>query len=507
MTGLFDGVLNHGPLGPLTDDTAWLQALLDAEAALARALVVSGHVTDRQAEAIAAACQAERFDPAVLGRAAEGGGNPVIPLVKQLTAHVRETDPEAARHVHRGATSQDIMDTAAMLLVRRAGRALHTQMCALTTDLHALADHHRTTPMPGRTLLQQALPTTFGAVAASWAAGLTGAAERLEEVLTHHLAAQLGGAVGTLASLEPQTPPEPHFSSAALVPQEPPAAGGPSHPPGTRDSPGSRALAAAAAYAEHLGLSEPLLPWHTERGRIAEIAASLGRVCGAVGTTAQDIVLLAQTEVGELTEEGGSGVGGSSTMPHKRNPVAAVSALAAARQAPGLVATLFAVQIQEHQRAAGAWHAEWLPLTDLLRRTGSAVSWLRVSVQRLRVHPDRMRANLDLTGGLALSERLTTDLAPELGRLEAHRRVTDACREAVDQGRDPVEVLAEHLGGLRTRERISALLDPAAYLGAAPVFTDRVTGRTGLADRNCTGTGPADTATGPADTEEGTDER
>ncbi|USY22939.1 3-carboxy-cis,cis-muconate cycloisomerase [Nocardiopsis exhalans] len=471
MTGLFDGVLNHGPLGALTDDTAWLQALLDAEAALARALADTGHITDQQAESIAAACQADRFDPAALGRAAEGGGNPVIPLVKQLTAHVHQTDPEAARHVHLGATSQDIMDTAAMLLFRRAGQVLRTEMSALITDLHGLADHHRTTPMPGRTLLQQALPTTFGAVAAGWAAGLTGAAERLADVLTHHLAAQLGGAVGTLASLEPHGP------------------------------------AVAAAFAERLGLPEPLLPWHTERGRITEIAAALGRVCGAVGTTALDIVLLAQTEVGELTEEGGSGVGGSSTMPHKRNPVAAVSALAAARQAPGLVATLFAAQIQEHQRAAGAWHAEWLPLTDLLRRTGSAVSWLRVSVQRLRVHPDRMRANLDLTGGLALSERLTTDLAPELGRLEAHRRVTDACREAVDQGLDPVEVLAEHLRGLRTRERISALLDPAAYLGAAPVFTDRVTGRTGQAGPSGTGASPADTATGPTDTEEGTDER
>lgn len=457
MTGLFDGVLNHGPLGPLTDDTAWLQALLDAEAALAFALAEAGEATGDQAETIAAACAADRYDPAALGRAAGGGGNPVIPLVKQLTAHVHEADPAAARHVHRGATSQDIMDTAAMLLVRRAGLALRAELAALTADLRALADPHRTTPMPGRTLLQQALPTTFGAVVAGWASGLTGAADRLDDVLTHHLAAQLGGAVGTLASLEP------------------------------------RGLPVAAAFAARLDLPEPLLPWHTERGRVTEVAAVLGRVCGAAGTVAQDIVLLAQTEVGEVTEEGGSGVGGSSTMPHKRNPVAAVSALAAARQAPGLVTTLFAAQIQEHQRAAGAWHAEWLPLTDLLRRTGSAVSWLRVSVGRLHVHPDRMRANLDLTGGLALSERVATDLAPELGRLEAHRRVTAACRAALDEGRDPAEVLAEHLYGLRTRTQIRTLLDPAAYLGAAPVFTDRVTGRTGRTNRT--------------ESEEGTDER
>lgn len=443
MTGLFDGVLDRGPVGPLTDDAAWLRALLDAESALARALADTGLITVEQAGAIARACVADPYDPAALGAAAAGGGNPVIPLVKELTARVRERDPEAARHVHRGATSQDVMDTAAMLVVRRAGRALHTDLTLLSADLADLAHRHRTTPMPGRTLLQQALPTTFGAVAAGWAQGLSDAARRLDEVLIHHVAAQLGGAVGTLASLDPHGP------------------------------------AVAAAYAARLELPEPPLPWHTERGRVAEIAAALGRVCGAAGTVAQDVVLLAQTEVGEVTEEGGVGVGGSSTMPHKRNPVAAVSVLANARQAPGLVATLLAAQIQEHQRAAGSWHAEWLPLTDLLRRAGSAVSWLRTGVERMRVHPGRMRANLDLTGGLALSERLTTDLIPELGRMEAHRRVTEACREAVARGRDLVEVVTERLEGLRTSQQVRALLDPSAYLGAAPVFTDRVTGRTG----------------------------
>ena len=458
MTGLFDGVLDRGPVGPLTDDTAWLQGLLDAEAALARALADTGLITVEQADVITAACVAHHYDPAALGAAAVDGGNPVIPLVKELTARVRESDAEAARHVHRGATSQDIMDTAAMLLIRRAGRALHMDLSALNADLRTLAHRHRVTPMPGRTLLQQALPTTFGAVAAGWAQGLGEAARRLAEVLTHHLAAQLGGAVGTLASLDPHGPD------------------------------------VVAAYAAHLELPEPVLPWHTERGRVVEVAAALGRVCGAVGTVAQDVVLLAQTEIGEVTEEGGVGVGGSSTMPHKRNPVAAVSALANARQAPGLVATLLAAQIQEHQRAAGSWHAEWRPLTDLLRRTGSAVAWLRTSVERIRVHPDRMRADLELTGGLALSERLTTDLVPELGRMEAHRRVTEACRVALAQERDLVETVTEHLDGLRTPERIRALLDPAAYLGAAHVFTDRVTGRTGPdgTDRP-----------GPTDSEEG----
>ena len=462
MTGLFDGVLTRGPVGPLTDDTAWLGALLDAEAALARALADTGFLTREQAETIATACDPAHYDPRALGRAAAGGGNPVIPLVRELTAQVRRADPEAARHVHRGATSQDIMDTAAMLLARRAGGAVLSDLRTLVRALADLAAEHRRTPMPGRTLLQQALPTTFGAVAAGWAQGTWEAADDLERVLTDRSAAQLGGAVGTLASLGDDGP------------------------------------AVATAFAGRLGLAEPVLPWHTDRGRVVELAAALGRACGAVGTVAHDVILLAQTEVGEVSEEGGPGSGGSSTMPHKRNPVAAVSALAAARQAPGQVVTLMTAQIQEHQRAAGPWHAEWLPLTELLRRTGSAVSWMRTGVERLRVHPDRMRANLDATGGLALSERVTTDLTPELGRMEAHRIVTGACTEAVDSGRALDQVLAEHLDGVRTREQVAGLLDPADYLGSAPTFTDRVTagkaGRTGAAAHH-------------SDNEEGHDER
>lgn len=462
MTGLFDGVLTRGPVGPLTDDAAWLQALLEAEAALARALADTGLLPPAQAETIAAACDPARYDPKELGRAAAGGGNPVIPLVRELTTQVRRTDPEAARHVHRGATSQDVMDTAAMLLTRRAGQAVLRDLRSLARALADLAAEHRLTPMPGRTLLQQALPTTFGAVAAGWAQGVWEAAAGLERALTECSAAQLGGAVGTLASL------------------------------------GEHGPTVAAAFAARLELAEPILPWHTDRGRVVELAAAFGRVCGAVGTVAHDVILLAQTEVGEVSEEGGPGAGRSSTMPHKRNPVAAIASLAAARQAPGPVATLMTAQIQEHQRAAGPWHAEWLPLTELLRRTGSAVSWMLTGIERLRVHPDRMRANLEATGGFALSERVTTDLIPELGRMEAHRLVTGACDEAADSGRDLAQVLTEHLGGLRTREQVTDLLDPAAYLGSAPTFTDRVT--TG----EVAGAG---TAAHHGDNEEGHDER
>ncbi|MBV2362995.1 3-carboxy-cis,cis-muconate cycloisomerase [Streptomonospora sp. NEAU-YY374] len=431
---MFGGVFAAGPIARETGDRAWLRALLDAEAALARAHARIGLVAPEHAEAITAACDPDRFDTAALGAAAPGAGNPVVPLVAELT---RMVGGEAARHIHQGATSQDIMDTAAMLVARRAGAVIAADAAAAAAALAALAEEHRATVMAGRTLLQQALPTTFGLVAATWLAGLEEAAAALEHVLEHRAAAQLGGAAGTLASL------------------------------------GRDGLAAVSAFAAETGLAEPGLPWHTERGRIAELAGALARVCGAVAKPAGDIALLAQTEVGEVVEAGGPGTGGSSTLPHKRNPIAAVQAAACAQRAPGLAATLLGAQAQQHQRAAGPWHAEWPALTDLLRTTGSAVAWLRTSLERLEVRSEAMRANLDAAGGFPLAERVTTDLAGELGRAQAHRFVQDACAEAVAAGRALEEVLTERLAGRRGPERIAELLDPAGYLGSARPLVDR----------------------------------
>ncbi|UOE21795.1 3-carboxy-cis,cis-muconate cycloisomerase [Thermobifida halotolerans] len=431
---MFDGVFGHGAITAETGDAAWLRALLDAEAALARACARAGVIDPAHAEAIGRACSPDNFDPAALGRAATAGGNPVIPLVEELT---RLVGGDAARHVHQGATSQDILDTALMLLARRALAVVLADLRDAGDRLAELASAHRATAMAGRTLLQQALPTTFGAVAANWLGGLDSAAARLDDVAAHRLAAQLGGAAGTLASL------------------------------------GERGPEVVAAFAAELGLAEPALPWHTERGRIAELAGALAQACGAVGKTAGDIVLLAQTEVGEVVEEGPPGSGGSSTLPHKRNPVAAVSALACARQAPGLAATLFAAQVQEHQRAAGAWHAEWPAAADLLGVTGSAAAWLRTSLGRLRVVPERMRRNLEATGGLLLAERVTADLTAELGRMDAHALVQRACARSVAERRSLADVVTEELAGRRTRARIDALLDPEDYLGEAPRLADR----------------------------------
>jgi 3-carboxy-cis,cis-muconate cycloisomerase len=279
------------------------------------------------------------------------------------------------------------------------------------------------------------VPITFGLTAAGWLTGLDTAAHRLAGLRATRLAAQLGGAAGTLAVL------------------------------------GEHGVAVAAGYAAELGLAVPVLPWHTERSRIADLAGALGTAAGAVAKPARDVTLLAQTEVAEVREGGAAERGGSSTLPHKRNPVAAVSALAAAAQAPGLVATLLAAAPQEHQRAAGGWHAEWLPLRELLRTVGSAAAWLRDCLEHLGVDTDRMRANLDATGGLLLAERVSTALAPALGRPAAHDLVRDAAAEAVRSGRPFGDVLRDRpeLGD----SDLDTLLDPTGYLGSAGTFVDR----------------------------------
>jgi 3-carboxy-cis,cis-muconate cycloisomerase len=431
--GLFDGVLAQGAVREQIDDTAWLQAMLDAESGLAFAQARVGLLTEEQAETIAEYCRATRYDVAELSRDSVAGGNPVIPLVRALTTAVYQADPDAASHVHRGATSQDILDTAAMLVAYRALEPLLDDLAAATETAARLADEHRGTLMPGRTLLQHALPVTFGLTAAGWLTALDACHVRLAEVRSERLAVQLGGASGTLASL------------------------------------GSDGVAVLEAYADVLGLAEPALPWHTDRTRVAELAGALGALAGAAAKIGRDVTLLAQTEVAEVYE-GGGGRGGSSTMPHKRNPVSAVSAVAAGSRAPGLVSTVVATMAQEHQRGAGSWHAEWLPLRDLLGTTGSAVSAVRDCLGRLVVDPERMRANLDITGGQVLTERVTTALARTLGRLAAHDKVTSASREAASTGRPLAEVLTE--AGVPADE-VAALLDPSGYLGSTEQFVDR----------------------------------
>ncbi|HKS43532.1 MAG TPA: 3-carboxy-cis,cis-muconate cycloisomerase [Amycolatopsis sp.] len=432
MPELFDPLLAAGPVRDEAGDAAWLRALLDVEAALAQAEADVGVIPAEHADRIADVCREGYFDVAEIGAKAVGVGNPAAPLVRELTAKV---GGEAARYVHFGATSQDVMDSAAMLVAKRALEPLLADLEACADQVAELVREHASTVQAGRTLLQQALPVTFGFAAAGWLSGLDGAIERLRSV---RLAAQLGGATGTLASL------------------------------------GAYGPAVLTAFSRRLELAEPALPWHTERGRIAELAGALGQTCGTVAGITRTIVLLAQTEVAEVYEQA-EGAGGSSTLPHKRNPVAAVAAQAAAQQAPGLVSTLLGAMAQEYQRAAGSWHAEWRPLTELFRGTGSAVHWLRTSLARLVVDPDRMRANLEITGGALLSERVASELAATTGRLAAHDAVAACTKRALAGEGELAELLAQDLLVSKhlSTERIHELLDPARYLGSAPLFVER----------------------------------
>ena len=412
---------------------AWLQAMLDAEAALAVAEARAGLIPPDAAKTIAGCCDADRFDPEEIGREGRAAGNPVVPLVKALTAAV---PGDAARHVHRGATSQDIVDTAAMLVARRTLDLILIEIDGVAAACARLADAHRTTIMAGRTLLQQALPITFGLKAAGWLVAVLEARRRLLTVRASGLAAQLGGAAGTLASLGPN------------------------------------GLLVLSEFARELDLAEPVVPWHTARLRIAELGSVLALAAGVLNKLVLDVILLAQTEVAEVAEPSD---GGSSTLPHKRNPVLATTAVACARRVPSLAQTLQAAMAQEHERAAGAWHTEWETMSDALALTGGAAAATREALEGLQVHPDRMRANLDATEGLLLAEHVTTIVAGRLGRLEAHELVEAAARRTCELGTSlREELLAEPvLHGVLSREEIDSALDPAQYLGSAGEFVDR----------------------------------
>ena len=351
---LFDGIYARGAAARETDDRAWLRAMLDVEAALASACAEEGLVEPAAAEAVVAACRAGAVDPVEIARATPASATPVIPLVAALRAAV---GPDSAAAVHPGATSQDVVDTAAMLVARRALGPLLADAGAAADAAAALAGRHRDTPMAGRTLLQQARPTTFGLRAAGWAVGLDEAGAGLRLVRDRALAVQMGGAVGT------------------------------------------RAPRIAGLVARELGLAEPVLPWHAIRVRPAALACALGVLAGVLAKVARDVTLLAQDELGEAREGAGEGTGAdrgrSSAMAHKRNPVAAVSVVACAHRVPGLVATLLGGMAQEHERAAGTWQAEWGTLTELLRLTGSAAAWGRELLEGLEVDPERMAENLE----------------------------------------------------------------------------------------------------------------
>jgi 3-carboxy-cis,cis-muconate cycloisomerase len=454
-SGFFDGLFARGPVsgapgaggGAVADEAAWLRSMLAAEAALARAVERAGLAPAGTGAAVTRAADPADFGPAELaelGRSTTLTGNPVPGLARVLTRRV--TEPAARSAVHQGATSQDIMDTAAMLLARDALGAAVADLTAAAGAAARLADTHRGTLMIGRTLLQQAVPTSFGMVAAGWLAGLDSAVEWLTFVRNTRLAVQFGGAAGTLASM------------------------------------GDSGTRVKALMAEELGLADPPLPWHTERLRIIDVGSVSARACAALSKIARDVTLLAQTEVGEVAEgveQEGSGPrrGGSSAMPNKANPVAAVAVLGCAKQAPGLLVTLLASAEQEYQRAAGAWHAEWQPYSHLLSLVVSAAAWARELLENLNVDKGRMAANLAEAGGLPLAERVTALLRGSLGVPAAHDLVAVAAARSASSGvpfRDVLLATPEIEQKLTqagiTPAEVERALDPSGYLGASDAF-------------------------------------
>lgn len=448
-TGLLSPVRAGTPVEAAVADGAWLQAMLDAEAALARAQATLGTLPDSAAKAITAAADASAFDVRALALASRETANPVVGLVRELGLRVARSDPAAAEYVHRGSTSQDIFDTGAMLVALRALRLIRADLRRSADALAALAALHRDTAMAGRTLALHAVPTTFGLKAAGWRELVLQADRRLA-ALEDALPVSLGGAAGTLAG---------YLEYAVLAGADPAT-----YPDRLID-----------AFAEETGLARPVLPWHALRIPLADLAAGLAFTTGALGKIAVDVQALTRTEVGEVTEPAAAGRGGSSAMPHKRNPVLSTLIRAAALQVPALAGALTQCLVTEDERSAGVWHAEWSLLRECLRLAGGAAHTAVELSEGLVVAPGRMRDNLGLTGSQVVSERVAVVLAPLLGRTRAKELLTEASLTADREGSPLYSVLAA-LPEVRARlgdAELAALLDPAAYTGAAGLLVDR----------------------------------
>jgi 3-carboxy-cis,cis-muconate cycloisomerase len=437
---LFDKLFRYEAMDRIFSDREYLQALLDFEAALARAEAKTGVIPAGDAQIIAAACRAEQFNVEELAAQAAHSGNVAIPLVKKLTELVTKQNKDDARFIHWGATSQDAMDTGVVLQLRRALEVVDQDLVHMTATLAALADKHRATPIAARTWMQQALPTTFGFIVAGWLDAILRHRSRLSNLRTHNLTLQFGGAVGTLAALSGRGP------------------------------------AVAKALAEELHLPLPLIPWHTHRDRITEIAAALGLCVGTLGKIARDISLHAQTEIAELAEPAGEGRGGSSTMPQKRNPVTCATVLAAAQRVPGLVSTMLSSMLQEEERGLGGWQAEWETLPEIVSLSGGALHHLSEMLPDLHVDAPRMLKNLDATHGLIFAEAVTMALSDRLGKMPAHTLVEAACKKARGENRHLKDVLREEPGlhGYLTPADFEGLFNVRNYLGSAEEFVRRV---------------------------------
>ncbi|MFI5242310.1 MAG: 3-carboxy-cis,cis-muconate cycloisomerase, partial [Gemmatimonadales bacterium] len=404
---LLDPLFGDPEADALLTDARYIASMLEVEVALARAAAKAGMIPARSVSAIEKCADVSGYDLAALAAEAGNAGNIAIPLVRLLTECVARNDAESARYVHWGATSQDVLDTALVLQLRDATGVIVRRLAQASDAADSLAERYAGAVMPGRTWLRHATPISFGLKAAGWMAALDRARERIRESLSRALTLQLGGASGTLASL------------------------------------GERGGNVAAAMAAELGLAVPDLPWHAHRDRLASLACALGIATGTMGKIARDLSLLGQTEIGEAFEAASDGRGGSSTMPHKRNPVGASVVLGAAVRAPALVATMLAALTQEHERGLGGWQAEWATMPELARVTAGAARHTADILAGNEVDVERMRENADITGGVSLAESVSMALATHVGKPEAHRMIEAASRLALAEHRSLADVLAE----------------------------------------------------------------
>lgn len=420
FTRLVESLAATEPLSRVFSDDSVLQAMLDFEAALARAEASCGVIPGAAAAKIAEAAQAQEFDAAELTRLSLRAGTPAIPLVQTLTARVRALDPDAAGFVHWGATSQDVADTALVLLLRQCRELLDRDHQRTMTALRRLSNEHAETVMLGRTLLQPAPPVTFGLKAAGWYAALRRGWQRVSSRFDEALCLQFGGASGTLAAL------------------------------------GARGLEVSEALSSELGLKLPESPWHGYRDRLAALMAALSIYTATLGKMALDVALLMQFEVAEAAEPATEGRGGSSSMPHKRNPTACMLALAAAKRAPGLLADFVAAMVQEHERAVGGWQSEWPLVHGIVQSAGVALESMAEVAQGITIDRVRMRANIATTGGAVFAEKAVVMLAAEVGKEAARRQVEAAIRNT---GAPP---------------DLPGLDKPEEYLGSAEAFRRRL---------------------------------
>lgn len=433
---LIESLATTEPLAELFSDKSVLQAMLDFEAALARAEARAGVIPKTAAEPISFAARVRHFNIPSLVRETLRAGTPTIPVVKALTEKLRRAGSDAAGWVHWGATSQDVADTALVLLLQRAQPILTADLERLEKALVSLSERHKNTVMLGRTLLQPAPPVTFGLKAAGWLGAMHRNRRWLESAFAEALVLQFGGASGTLAAL------------------------------------GDKGITVARTLAEELELRLPEAPWHTHRDRLAGLLGCCGVLTGSLGKMARDITLLMQGEVAEAAEPAGSGRGGSSTMPHKTNPVACSLTLAAAQRVPGLIATFLSTMVQEHERSPGGWQSEWPVVASVVQATGLAATSMAEVGEGLSVDHVRMRQNIENTKGLIFAERAMMLLAAALGRDVAHKRLQDATRRSIAHDKHLSTVLAEmpevssHLG----RSVLQQLEVPERYLGSAETF-------------------------------------